>query len=518
MATVRRALLSCADKTGLEELARALDALGVELIASGGTARALTDAKLRMVTVEEFTGVREQLDGRVKTLHPKIHGGILARRDDPAHMEAVGAGGTIDLVCVNLYPFEDTVGRPGTTLADAVEQIDIGGVALLRAAAKNFQHVAVLSRPEQYPRVIESLRAGGGALEEPFLRELAVEAFELTSAYDRCIGDYLGAASAPASYAEEAFPERLTAEILRKQALRYGENPHQQGAWYVPAGGDGWGLATLTQLQGKELSYNNLIDVEAAFRCLLEFQEPVSVIVKHTCPCGLAAGKTMDEAYVRAFECDPESAFGGIVGFNRPLDAAAARKLTETFLEVVLAPSVEPDAMELLAAKKNLRVVTLEWPAAIPAHPQWREASGAWLLQEPDMPGREEPEPKVATARAPTDPERRDLAFAWKVAKHAKSNAIVVARDRATVAIGQGQPSRVGSVRVAIERAGSRAKGAVCASDAFFPFADGVELLAGAGIRAVIQPGGSVRDQEVVAAADAASVAMLLTGVRHFKH
>ncbi len=510
MAAIKRALVSCYDKTDLEAFAGALASLGVELIASGGTGEALRRRGLRVRTIEEFTGSAEQLDGRVKTLHPKIHAGILALRDNPAHVQQVGPEGLIDLVIVNLYPFERTIAQPGVGLAQALEQIDIGGVALLRAAAKNFAHVGVVCQPAQYPRVLKALQEGGGALPETLRKELASAAFELTSAYDRHIAGFLGPASGEA-----------TAEMPRlrlRQTLRYGENPHQAGAWYVPEGEPAWGLGTLRQLQGKDLSYNNLLDTDAALRCVLEFQEPTCVIVKHLAPCGLACAEAIAEAYERALACDAESAFGGIIAINRPLDAALAARLAEIFLEVVVAPAVSEDAAARLKAKPNVRVLTLEWPSALRQAKEWRQLLGGWLLQDPDALPLNPQAWRVATVRQPSAREREDLLFAWKVVKHVKSNGIVLASGRATCGIGQGQPSRIGSVRVALEKAGAKTQGAVAASDAFFPFPDGVELLARAGVTAVIQPGGSMRDTEVIQAADRAGMAMLLTGVRHFRH
>jgi phosphoribosylaminoimidazolecarboxamide formyltransferase/IMP cyclohydrolase len=523
MVRVKRALLSCHDKTGLDALAKTLASLGVELIASGGTAAFLKQRRITVKTVERFAGAAELLGGRVKTLHPKIHGGILARRNDASDVRAVGRGGLIDLVVVTLYPFQATARSAGAAVAEAVEQIDVGGVALLRAAAKNFAHVAAVSSPQQYAAIAEALRRGRGRLPVSLTRQLATAAFGVTSAYDAAIGAYLGACaaegSAPAAAARsgaDPFPEAVSIAVRKRQPLRYGENPHQPGAWYVPAAGSVWGLATLTQLQGKELSYNNLLDADAALRCLLDFEEPSCAIIKHRSPCGLASASTLAQAYERAFACDPQSAFGGLVGLNRPVDAALAKQLTLTFLEVIVAPAVEPEAAALFRAKRNLRVAALEWPARRAADPEWRQLLGSWLLQEPDAPT--SGLLQLATRRAPTEPERSDLLFAWKAAKHALSNAVVLVSGRATVGIGQGQPSRVGSVRLALEHAGGRARGAVAASDGFFPFPDGVELLARAGVAAVIQPGGSVRDAAVIAAADAAGLAMLLTGIRHFRH
>ena len=522
MVVVKRALLSCHDKRGLDVFARELAKLGVELIASGGTADFLKQQGLKIQTVEEFAGITGQLDGRVKTLHPKIHAGILARRDDPAHVRAVGADGLIDLVVVNLYPFQETVQRPGVSLPEAVEQIDVGGVALLRAAAKNFPHVAVVCQPQQYATVAEALHRGKGRLPPSLVQRFAVTAFDLTSAYDASVASYLTSSVSPRSSSSHTgsespgLPDAASISVRKRQPLRYGENPHQQGAWYVPASGPVRGVGTLTQLQGKGLSYNNLLDIDAALRCLLDFDEPACVIIKHSAQCGLASRATILEAYQQAYACDSESAFGGIVGVNRPIDMPLAEQLTSTFLEVIMAPAVEPDAAPLFQKKPNLRLVTLEWPSRSSTEPEWRHLLGSWLLQAADTATVDLLQ--LATKRAPTERERSDLLFAWKAAKHVKSNGIVIASRRATVGIGQGQPSRVGSVRLAIQKAGTKSVDAVAASDGFFPFPDGVELLAKAGVTAIIQPGGSIRDPEVIAAADAAHLAMLITGVRHFRH
>jgi phosphoribosylaminoimidazolecarboxamide formyltransferase/IMP cyclohydrolase len=522
MVSVKRALLSCSDKSGLDVFAKELAALGVELIASGGTAEFLSECGLAVTTVETFAGITEQLDGRVKTLHPKIHAGILARRDDPAHVRAVSPAGLIDLVVVNLYPFARTIQQPGLSLGDAIEQIDVGGVALLRAAAKNFQHVATVCEPQQYREVAQALRAGRGQLAETLTHRLAVAAFEMTGRYDTAIAGFLGSQNSPGALAADAarqgLPDQASAAVRKRQDLRYGENPHQRGGWYVPSTGTAWGLGTLRQLQGKALSYNNLLDTDAALRCLLDFEESACVIVKHHSLCGLAAGGSALQAYERALACDPGSAFGGIVGFNRAVDAAAAKRLTATFLEVILAPAVEPPAQALLAAKPALRVVTAAWPASRPVELEWRHLLGGWLLQDPDVSVLPADALKVATKRAPTSEERADLLVAWKAVTHVISNGIAIVRGQATVGIGQGQPSRVGSVRLALQHAGERAQGAVAASDGFFPFPDSVELLANAGVRAIIQPGGSIRDAEVLAAAEAADMAMVLTGIRHFRH
>ena len=524
MVTVKRALLSCYDKTGLDVLAKALADHGVELIASGGTAEFLTALGLRVTTVEAFAGITEQLNGRVKTLHPKIYAGILARRDDPAQVRAVGANGLIDLVVVNLYPFEQTIQRSGISLAQAIEHIDIGGVALLRAAAKNFSFVAAVSHPQQYASIVEAFTRDRGSLPETLTRALAITAFQLTSAYDARIAGYLEGITPEARSQDAAgeqgqpLPSTMTVSLRQRQALRYGENPHQQGAWYVPEAGTVWGLGALRQLQGKELSYNNLLDVDAAFRALLEFEEPSCVIVKHRAPCGLASAPQGVLAYDRAYAGDAEAAFGGVVGFNRPIDRALAERVTATFVEVVMAPSVEANALDAFAKKPNVRVISLEWPTSPPNDVEWRQLSGSWLVQNVDDSTVAADSFRVVTRRAPTEPERANLLFAWRAAKQASSNAIVLVAEAATVGIGQGQPSRVGSVRVAIQKAGERASGAVAASDGFFPFPDSLEWLAQAGVTAVIQPGGSIRDAEVIEAANRANLAMVFTGVRHFRH
>jgi phosphoribosylaminoimidazolecarboxamide formyltransferase/IMP cyclohydrolase len=460
MATIKRALISCHDKTGLDVFAKALIAQHVELIASGGTAAFLAQHGLSVTTVESFAGISEQLDGRVKTLHPKIHAGILARRADPAHLRATGAEGLIDLVVVNLYPFEATIQQAGTSLAQAVEHIDIGGVALLRGAAKNFTDVAVVSAPAQYPRVMDALRAGQGTLPAALLREFSVAAFQLTSRYDALIAEYLGRSPSGAP-AAGPLPATAALQLRRQQVLRYGENPHQQGAWYLEAGQPPQGLAALTQWQGKELSYNNLLDMDAALRCLLEFEAPACAIIKHHSQCGIASHPDVAAAYERAYACDPESAFGGIVGLNRPVDAALAQRLSTVFLEVILAPAVAEEAKAVLAKKPNLRVVTLPWPARGAQPLEWRQLFGAWLGQQADAHG----SPgalKVVTQRAPSAAEQADLQFAWMAAKHVLSNGIVIAKDQATVGIGQGQPSRVGSVRAAVARAGDKIGRASC--------------------------------------------------------
>jgi len=512
MVVIKRALLSCYDKTGLDGFAKDLAELGVELIASGGTAEFLTKAGLRVKTVEEFTGVTEQLDGRVKTLHPKIHAGILARRDVAAHVNTVGSEGLIDLVVVNLYPFQEVSQHPDVRLDVALEHIDIGGVTLLRAAAKNFPHVAVVSDAAQYPKVVAAITEGQGSLSEELSRDLARAAFQLTSRYDRWITNFL--AHVPD---EQLLPDEVSVQARKHQGLRYGENPHQQAAWYVPLTGTLGGLAGLVQRQGKELSYNNFLDLDAAIRCLADFAQPTCVIVKHASPCGIASRPSMAEAYERAHACDPEAAFGGVVGMNRPLDAKAASQMLSTFLEVIVAPRIDSQARPLLAKKPSLRLLELEH-AGTSASLEWRSLLGGWLIQEQDLATFDESALRTVTKRSPTDVEHRDLLFAWRAAKHVKSNAIVLAKAEATVGIGQGQPSRVRAVRLALQNASEHARGAALASDGFFPFPDSVELAAQAGVSAIIQPGGSVKDAQVIAAADKAGLAMVFTGVRHFRH
>lgn len=511
MVRVARALLSCHDKTDLDVFAKGLHGLGVELVASGGTAAVLQHQGLRVVTVEAFAGIAEQLDGRVKTLHPAIHAGILANRADAAHLQAVGTERLIDLVVVNLYPFEETIRRPGTSLEAAIEQIDIGGVALLRAAAKNFQGVAAVSDPSQYPMVLKALQDGKGALSPELSRSLSLEAFALTSRYDASITSFLSGCD------HTLLPPSISMAAHQHQGLRYGENPHQQGAWYVPAGASTRGLAALKMLQGKALSYNNLVDVDAVVRCLREFEQPTCVIVKHASPCGVASDETLQAAFQRAHEGDAESAFGGIVGFNRPLDGETAARLQALFLEVIAAPSIPDAARAVFAGKPNLRLIEMAKAFASEAL-EWRSVEGGWLAQTPDRTLVDPSALRVVTTIKPTASQQRDALFAWACVKHVKSNAIVLADRLATVGIGQGQPSRVRAVRLAIQHAGARCRGTALASDGFFPFPDSVELAAQAGVKTIIQPGGSLKDAEVIAAADRAEVAMLFTGTRHFRH
>jgi len=511
MTIVKRALLSCYDKTALEGFAKGLVELGVHLIASKGTATFLAHHHVPTKTVEEFAGITEQLDGRVKTLHPKIYAGILAQRNDPAHLQTIGPNGLIDLVVVNLYPFEEVSRQPEMRLDDVLEQIDIGGVALLRAAAKNFSHVGVVSTRQQYSMVLDSLREGKGTLPEAMRRQLAAAALQLTSRYDQCIAAFL------AGVPHTALAEQLMVQASKRQTLRYGENPHQQAAWYTPHGQPPRGLAKLVQRSGKELSFNNLLDLDTIMRCLRECQRPTCVIVKHTSPCGWACADTITAAYQRAYAGDPESAFGGVVGINRPLDPPTASQMASTFLEVIVAPAIEPAAQMMFAKKPSVRLIALEDLAESDAL-EWRSIQGGWLIQECDLKSDQVSAWRLVTKRPPSASESRDLVLAWMVVKHIKSNAIVVAADEAVVGIGAGQPSRVRAVRLAIQHAGERCRGAVLASDGFFPFPDSIELAAQGGVTAIVQPGGSVKDAEVIAEANRRGVAMLCTGTRHFRH
>ena len=518
---IRRALISVSDKAGLLDLARALVAQGAEILSTGGSAKALRDASVPVTEVSDYTGFPEILDGRVKTLVPKIHGGILGRRDLPAHVAQMKEHGIgpIDLVAVNLYPFEKTVAS-GADAETCIENIDIGGPALIRAAAKNHAHVVVLTDPAQYEGLIDALGDGGTTLETR--RFYAGAAYARTAAYDAAIAAWF------AAQAQDAFPERFALAGQRAEILRYGENPHQQAAFYRD-GTTRPGVATAVQVQGKALSYNNINDTDAAFEAVAEFDEPAVVIVKHANPCGVAVSGDLTTAWDQALRCDPVSAFGGIVALNRPLDAATAEKISTIFTEVIVALDAAEDAKALLARKKNLRLLlTGGLPDPTAAGTVVRSVAGGFLAQTRDN-GRVAPDAlKVVTKRVPTEQEMQDLIFAFRVAKHVKSNAIVYAKDCATVGIGAGQMSRVDSARIAASKSGEAAKaagqstpltqGSVAASDAFFPFADGLETIVAAGATAVIQPGGSIRDDEVIAAADAAGIAMVFTGMRHFRH
>ncbi|MEX2224736.1 MAG: bifunctional phosphoribosylaminoimidazolecarboxamide formyltransferase/IMP cyclohydrolase [Candidatus Rokuibacteriota bacterium] len=527
MTRVRRALVSVHDKTGVVEFARGLAALGAEILSTGGTARLLRESGVPVMDVADVTGFPEMLDGRVKTLHPGVHGGILARRELPEHLAALERHGIrpIDLVAVTLYPFERTVARPGVSLEEAIENIDIGGPSMIRGAAKNHAHVAVITDPGQYRPVLDELQRSDGGLSDATRFRLAFEAFRRTAQYDAAIAAYLrepGTVDRPAA-APAGFPERLPVDGVLAQTLRYGENPHQSAAFYRPGAG-AVGLSAATQLHGPELSYNNLLDWSAALGLLLEFDDPAAVVIKHTNPCGVALGQSAGEAARRAKACDPVSIYGGIVGVNRPVDLEVVKELSGILLEILFAPAYEPDALEeIRRTKKRCRVFQL--PCARPDYPartpEIRSVWGGVLLQEADLTDLDPGALKVVSRRAPTDAELRALRFGWRVAKHAKSNAIVLAAADQVVGVGAGQMNRVDSARIAVMRArelGLETRGSVCASDAFFPFRDGFDVVAKAGATAVIHPGGSVRDEEVVAAADEHGMAMVVCGIRHFKH
>jgi len=522
MAKITRAILSVTDKTGLVDFARRLATMGVELVSTGGTARALREAGLAVRDISDLTGFPEMLDGRVKTLHPKVHGGILHRRSDPEHVKAVAAHGIqpIDMVVVNLYAFEQTAARPGVPFEDVIENIDIGGPSMVRSAAKNFRDVAIVTSPAAYGAIAEEMEKSDGKLSLATRWRLAQRAFAITAAYDSTIASALervalteGGFDLSQIAEPSTFPQTLRLSFGKAFDLRYGENPHQKAALY--SDGSGAGVANCRQLQGKELSFNNIVDLQAAWELAQEFDEPVCAIIKHTNPCGTATGKTLAEAYRRALECDPVSAFGGVIGVNRPVDGEAAAEMAKLFVEAIAAPSFDDTARAVFAAKKNLRLVEVA-----PSSQRWvlKNVSGGVLLQDDDHHQLKTADLKVVTKRQPTDAELRALLFAWKVCKHVKSNAILYAREGQSIGVGAGQMSRVDSARIGASKAVLPLKGSVAASDAFFPFSDGVEVIAEAGATAIIQPGGSVRDQEVIDAADRLGLAMVFTGVRHFKH
>ncbi len=535
--TIRRALLSVSDKTGIIELAQALHNLNIELISTGGTATAIRQANIPVQDVSDVTGFPEMMNGRVKTLHPKIHGALLAVRDNDAHTNAATEHGInpIDLLVVNLYPFAQTINQPNVTLEEAIENIDIGGPAMIRSAAKNFRDVAVITSPETYPSIIEELETNRAALSHETRFKLAHRAFAHTSEYDSKIKDYLAAQLATASITEpsrEKFQisnfkseienlKTLDFNLHQKSTLRYGENPHQQAALYIEHNARD-GIANAAVLHGKEMSYNNYLDADAAWNLVCDFTGNACAIIKHTNPSGASLHENQEQAYRRALACDPVSAFGGIVAFNRTLDEPTAKAVAEIFTEVILAPDFTDAALEILKTKKNLRVLKVHLSsfssdAACPDL-QLRQISGGYLLQTPDAHMLETSQLKIVTARQPSETEIRDLHFAWTICKHTKSNAIVYASDLQTVGVGAGQMSRVDSVRLGAERAVLEVKNTVLASDAFFPFRDGIDQAARHGITAVIQPGGSVRDDEVIAACNEHNIAMLFTGIRHFKH
>ncbi len=519
---IERALISVHDKTGVVEFARQLAALGIEIVSTGGTARILREAGLAVRDVAELTGWPEMLGGRVKTLHPKVHGGILFRRhlEEDKKQTAQHGIAPIDLVIVNLYPFEATAAKAGLTAEELIENIDIGGPTMVRSAAKNFESVAVVTEPADYARVAAELSAGR-ELSPATRLELARKAFATTARYDGMIAtelERLAARDGAVRLGERpTLPERYHLALAKQQGMRYGENPHQQAALYVPAGRPPAGLAAAKQLQGKELSYNNLVDLDAAWALAEEFARPAAVIVKHNNPCGTAEQDTLAGAYKKALACDPVSAFGGVLAFNRPLDAETANEVSKLFVECIAAPGYAPATREKLATKKNLRL--MEMPAAAaPVELELKRIAGGVLVQQPDRHALAMADLKAVTERAPSAAETEAMLFAWKVAKHVKSNAIVFARSGQTLGVGAGQMSRVDSVKIAVMKAQSSLQGSVVASDAFFPFPDGVEEAARAGATAVIQPGGSVRDADVIAAANRLGLAMLFSGVRHFRH
>jgi phosphoribosylaminoimidazolecarboxamide formyltransferase/IMP cyclohydrolase len=517
---IRTALISVSDKTGLAEFARGLARYKIKILSTGGTARFLADQGAAVTEAADYTGFPEMLDGRVKTLHPRIHAGILARRDSPDHLAAIRAAGIdpIDLVVVNLYPFGQTIAKPDCTLAEAVENIDIGGPTMLRAAAKNYTGVAVVTDPSDYPKVLSEMKANGGSLSESMRLTLARKAFAHSAAYEAAISNYLNALSPGGK--PGLFPEKLTLQLEKLQDLRYGENPHQMAAFYRDADPVQGGLAGQVQIQGKELSFNNIADADAAWECVKSFDEPACVIVKHANPCGAAIGASAREAYDRAFATDPTSAFGGIVAFNRGLDAATAEQVCKPFVEVVLAPQIDAEAQKVFAAKPNVRVLSVRLAHAAQTY-DFKRVGGGLLVQTPDDRTVKAADLRAVTRLKPASGQVRDLLFAWCVAKYTKSNAIVFCRDGRTLGIGAGQMSRVDAARVAefkAKGAGLPLADSVVASDAFFPFRDGIEVVARAGAKAVIQPGGSVRDDEVIAAADQLGLIMVFTGVRHFRH
>lgn len=523
---VRRALLSVSDKAGIVEFAQALSQRGVELLSTGGTASLLAKANLPVTEVSDYTGFPEMMDGRVKTLHPKVHGGILGRRGKDDAIMAEHAISPIDMVVVNLYPFAQTVARDGCSLEDAVENIDIGGPTMVRSAAKNHKDVAIVVKSSDYQTIIAELDANEGSLTLETRFDLAIKAFEHTAAYDSMIANYFGSL-VPAYHGESKepsgrFPRTLNLNFIKKQDMRYGENSHQQAAFYIEEEIKEASVATATQVQGKALSYNNIADTDAALECVKEFSEPACVIVKHANPCGVAVSDSLLDAYDRAYKTDPTSAFGGIIAFNRELDAETAQAIiSRQFVEVIIAPSATEEALKITAAKQNVRVLTCgQWQQRSPAL-DFKRVNGGLLVQDRDLGMVCASDLRVVSKRQPTEQELHDALFCWKVAKFVKSNAIVYARDNMTIGIGAGQMSRVYSAKIAGIKAsdeGLEVKGSAMASDAFFPFRDGIDAAAAAGVSCVIQPGGSIRDDEVIAAADEHGIAMIFTDMRHFRH
>ncbi|MDD5748361.1 MAG: bifunctional phosphoribosylaminoimidazolecarboxamide formyltransferase/IMP cyclohydrolase [Actinomycetota bacterium] len=510
MPKVKRALISVSDKTDVVWFSKELSGMGVEIISTGGTYKLLGQNKVKATPVAEVTGFPEMLDGRVKTLHPKIHGGILADRSKPEHMRQLDFQKIpqIDLVAVNLYPFAETISKPGVTRAEAIEQIDIGGPTLLRAAAKNYEHVAVVVNPAMYKPIVEEMRSSGGGISVETCSRLAREAFAHTAEYDSMISAY---------FSTEDFPRAIAFAFRKVSDLRYGENPHQRAALYREALASN-SLATAARIFGPELSFNNVLDGEAAWICSLEFDEPSCVIIKHNNPCGVAVADSLAVAYQKAFECDSVSAFGSVIAFNREVDEETARELKENFVELVIAPSYEPQALSVLRTKKDMRLLETGGPSDGTRSLDFRRIRGGLLLQEYDNDPCDRSSWKVVTGVEPASEQYRDLLFAWKVCKFVKSNAIVLAKNEATVGVGAGQMSRVDSAYIAARKAGERSQGSVAASDAFFPFADAVEELVRAGVKAIIQPGGSKRDEECISVCREAGIPMVFTGMRHFRH
>lgn len=521
MSKITRALLSVSDKTGVVEFAKSLQQnFGVEILSTGGTAKLLADSGVNVIEVSSYTGFPEMMDGRVKTLHPKIHGGLLGRRGTDDKVMKEHDIPPIDLVVVNLYPFEQTVANPDCDLPTAIENIDIGGPTMLRAAAKNHKDVTVVVNASDYETVLNEMKSNSGTVNDTVRFDLAVKVYEHTAKYDGAIANYLGAISADGS--KQDFPRTFNTQYTHKQGMRYGENPHQSAAFYVEAGAKEASISTATQLQGKELSYNNIGDTDAALECVKQYNDgPACVIVKHANPCGVATGNNILEAYDRAYQTDPESAFGGIIAFNQELDGETAKAIVDRqFVEVIIAPTVSKEAIDIVTAKKNVRLLECgQWPEQASDRLDFKRVNGGLLVQGSDLLLYNDL--KVVTQRQPTEQEMNDLLFSWKVAKFVKSNAIVYGKNDMTIGVGAGQMSRINSARIAgikTEHAGLEVKGSVMASDAFFPFRDGIDAAGEAGIVAVIQPGGSMRDEEVIAAADEHGMAMVFTGMRHFRH
>lgn len=521
---VKRALISVSDKTGLEELVKILNKFGVEILSTGGTAKMIRDLKVPVKEVSDYTGFPEMLDGRVKTLHPKIHGGLLALRDKREHMEIIKRHdiGLIDMVVVNLYPFEKTIAKPGVKLEEAIENIDIGGPSCLRSAAKNHRSVLVVCDPADYKKVIEDMEENSGSVSDGLLVELGTKAFQRTSSYDAAIYKYLRGSGSRDEQPNDEFPQILSLSYKKLQDLRYGENPHQLAAFYKDESIDEPNVAGAIQLHGKELSFNNILDLNAALEIVKEFDEPAATVIKHTNPCGTAVSNSLKRSYIDALDCDRLSAFGSIVGFNKAVDIEVAKAILKEadFLECIIAPSYDPEALLALKSKKNLRLLEVKnFVSKVTRFDKdLKKIVGGILIQDRDVIKTKESDLKVVTTLKPTKEDLASLLFGWAVVKHVKSNAVLLCQGRKTVGVGAGQMSRVDSVAIACRKAGARANGSCLASDAFFPKEDGIEQAAEAGVRAIIQPGGSVRDAEVIKTAEGLGIAMVFTGVRHFKH